>query len=162
MFFVVIISISAFVTLVYIYITAASINERAFTVTLDGEQGTQQISSEDIIYEERVRAEGLADDMVINDELPKISIVNRSDVVGLAASLRILLETDGYEVIEVTNDLDASVNDTVILFDPDYSEQVLELSELLEVTLLSAYRPDEVPQSQVTILLGNDFENTLE
>jgi hypothetical protein len=162
LFLVVVLSIIAFACLIYVYINAVSISERSFNVTIDGVAGQQNISSEDLEYEERLQERGASSPIVVDETLPPIRIVNRSDVVGIAAEVRIRLEQAGYEVVEITNDLENSEDNTVILYDARLSEEALAVSQLLYGALLSAYQPGEEASVPITVLVGNDLKSAIE
>jgi hypothetical protein len=46
-------SIIAFICILFLYTKAASVSERSYNVTIDGADGSQALSSEEIIYQEK-------------------------------------------------------------------------------------------------------------
>ena len=161
-FFVIILSIIVFACIIFLYIKAASISERAFNVTIDGVGGSELISSEEIIYQEKKAEETIIPVSADNKNLPSVRLVNRSGKPGLAADLRIRLESQGYEIASIENDLGATETNTVIVYNPEESEAALALSQIIFGALLSAFDSGEENQSEITVYVGSDLENAVQ
>jgi len=161
-FFVILASIIAFICIIFLYIKAASISERSYNVTIDGVGGSQSLSSEEIIYQERKKEIIETNESDSRQNLPKVKIINRSGRSGLAADLSIRLENNGYEIVSIENDLGADEKNTVIVYEPDESESAFALSQLIYGALLSAFEGKENQQSDITIYVGSDLENAVQ
>lgn len=161
-FFGVIFLVAIFIILVFAYVQSASVSERAYNVTIDGLSEEVKISSEDVKYQElkEQSAQGVTNDT--DNSLPKIRIVNRSGVAGLAADLRFQLETEGYEVTGIENDLGSSDKNTVIVYDPELSDEALALSQLIYGALLSAFVDETQDETSITIYVGEDLKNAVQ
>ncbi len=154
-----------FIVLLAGYVRGASINERQYEVTVSSAGEDVTITSEDIKYNE------LKDQQVENQDekkdvetsvvslVPPIKIVNQSGVNGLAAELRLKLETAGYEVAELTNEMGSSENNTVIVYAPEYSSEALQLSLDVYGALTSSFDDLTDSQAPIVIYVGKDLEN---
>jgi hypothetical protein len=161
-FFLIIGLIMVFISIVFLYIKAASITERPYNVTINGLGGTESISSEEIIYQEKKSEGSNLEETTIVDSLPAVNIINRSGKPGLAADLRLRLESRGYEVISIENDLGVNEENTVIVYSPEDSEAALALSQLVYGALLSAFDAGEDQLNIITIYVGGDLENAVQ
>jgi hypothetical protein len=161
-FFIVLASIVAFVSIISLYINAASISERPYNVTVDGVSGSESISSEELIYEEKKSETRAVSENETNQTLPTIKIVNRSGVPGLAADLSIRLESEGYNIVSIENDLGTSDSNTVIVYSSEEAESALELSQLMYGALLSRFDSAETQEAEITIYVGTDLENAVQ
>lgn len=161
-FFGVVFLVILFITLIFAYIQSASVSERAYDVTFDGLSEEVKISSEDVKYQE-LKEQSVYDASTEPDlSLPKIQIVNRSGVSGLAADLRLKLESDGYQVIGIENDLGSAEKNTVIVYDPELSEEALVLSQKVYGALLSAFSDETDSEALITIYVGEDLQNAVQ
>ena len=144
------------------YIQSASVDERGYEVTIQGSGSGAgvTISSEELEYDER-KAEVVAPEVEVKD-FPAIKLVNQSGINGLAAELRLQLEAEGYPVIELTTDFGANENNTVIVYPPEYSQQALELSQVIEGSLLSAFADAAKSDTPIVIYVGRDLENEVQ
>ena len=161
-FFIVLASIVAFVSIISLYINAASISERPYNVTVDGVSGSESISSEELIYEEKKSETRAVSENETNQTLPTIKIVNRSGVPGLAADLSIRLESEGYNIVSIENDLGTNDSNTVIVYSSEEAESALELSQLMYGALLSRFDSAETQEAEITIYVGTDLENAVQ
>lgn len=165
-FFAVSVAIILFVIAVTIYIQSASVSERSYEVTIEGLDESVKISSEQVAYDELVKSVQDKHGINIGDsikEFPLISIVNQSGVSGLAAELKLDLEKRGYQIEYLTNDLDISKSNTVIVYSPELSKEALELSKDVKGALLSAYDGESASEGvPITIYVGQDYENEVQ
>ena len=160
-FFAVAVAIVIFISSVTWYIQSASVAERAYEVIIEGDSAKMQISSEDVEYE-TLKEEVTVEPVMPDEELPQISIVNRSGVSGLAAELKIRLEGEGYEVVDISNDFGAAEDNTVIVYDPEFAEEALALSQKIKNALLSAFAGASDNDVPITIYVGRDSENDVQ
>ena len=161
-FFIFVLSSILFLVLIFLYVKAASISDRSYNVTIDSVTGSEQLSSEDLRYEELVSEMNLDTPITINNNLPAITIVNRSGIAGLAADLRFYLENRGYQVLDIQNELGANEINTVIIYDPELREQAVDLSEVVFGALISAFSSETENSEEITIFVGKDLENALQ
>lgn len=160
-FFIVVLGALLFLTIVFLYVKSALVKERAYEVTIEGQSSDVKISSEDLTYK-KLEADSDNKKSVINPDLPKITIVNRSGVSGLAANARLMLEAEGYEVLEISNDFGVQEDKTVIVYPPSLAEKALVLSKLLSDALLSSYSGDSKTETEITIYAGKDIEDVVQ
>lgn len=160
-FFVALLLTLVFFVGAYSYIKSASESERAFNITVDGLSEEVQVSSEEIKYQQ-LKESSTPEQSTQDTDLPSIVIVNRSGVSGLAADLRIKLEKDGYEILEIKNDLDVAEKNTVIVYDPSQAEEALALSQKVYGALLSAFSEPSGSDMPITIYVGQDLENAVQ
>jgi LytR cell envelope-related transcriptional attenuator len=155
-FFIAILGILLFVTIVFLYVRSASVKERAYEVTIDGLSSEVTISSEEVAYQKLENQESDTKPN-LNSSLPKIIVVNRSGVTGLAASAKLKLETEGYEVIDISNDFGVDEDKTIIVYPPDLAEKALALSKILGYALLSSYSEEGEVKNEITVYAGKDL-----
>lgn len=164
LFFFAIVVIIIFVLLATWYIHNASMSERAYEVTIKQSDGDVSVSSEQLKYD------NLINEMHSNDttatttveaQAITLNVINRSGVSGLAAKLRLNLEAAGYTVNTLSTDLGSEEENTVIVYDPAYTDEALALSNLVEGALLSAFVDPINGKASITIYVGRDIENAL-
>lgn len=163
-FFIVVIMSILFLSVVTMYIKSASVPERAYEVTIEGLGDSAKISSEQIFYDKLVTESGIGGENINKNvsEFPAISLLNQSGVTGLAAQLKLDLEKKGYVVQNLANDLDISKVNTVIVYEPEFAEQALELSKDINGALLSAFDGPQVDGTPITVYVGQDYENKVQ
>lgn len=146
------------------YINSASQSERPYDVTIDGLSEDLHISSDEVKYQQKKEEESgvSSTEVVVNRDLPKIIIVNRSGVNGLAVDLRLRLEKEGYEILDMQNDLGAAEENTVIVYNPVYTDEALALSQKIYGALLSAFAGQTDSEAPITVYVGRDLENAVQ
>lgn len=154
-----------FITLVGIiiwYIGSASESERAYDVTVGPQNQEITISSEEVKYQKLKdqSTNGTAEEF--EEDSLEILIVNRSGISGLAVDLRLRLESEGYNITEIKNDLGVAEDNTVIVYDPAYAEEALLLSQKIFGALLSSFEPTVEGDVPITVYVGKDLENAVE
>lgn len=159
-FFIAVILLITLVVLL-VWFNSAVKQERAFSVTIDGIDQDITLSSEQLQYE-ALKSEAGTTKAVKPKRAPEITIVNRSGVPGLAAKWRLRLEHQGYVVNDLTNELGAAENKTVIVYNSNYTNEALALSEILYGALMSANSNDDIQADPLVIFIGNDLENAVE
>jgi hypothetical protein len=164
LFIVAVVAIVLFLVAIVWYVKTASVAERAYEIVISNESGEISISSEQLKYESLRRSEtantvATSTDTKTVSPASSISIVNRSGVNGLAASLRLVLENAGYNITGLTTELGVVENNTVIVYAPEYVEEALALSRQIEGALLSAYAEALVP---ITVYVGQDYKNAVQ
>ncbi len=156
--------VGAFVLLVFLlvlYVGSASVSERAYQVTIDGLDGEVQMNSDDMRYNELIESE-VGETIVDIKEFPAIEIINRSGISGLAGELKFDLEVNGYPVARVENEFGTADEKTVIVYDPEYAQEALELSKFIGETLLSSYVDEVESVYPITIYVGSDQKSDVE
>ncbi len=145
------------------YGSSVSVTERSFDITINGAGDDIKISSEEMKYQEALQNDkGNVDEIVYKEDLPKISIVNRSGVSGLAASLGIILEKEGYEVLEIRNDLGVTDRNTVIVYPRKLLDDAIALEKKVPEALLSSFEGSTGSIAEITIYVGKDLENDVQ
>ena len=152
------------VVLIVWFVLLASTQERSYEVTIGTGEHPVTITSEDVEYEAlRDSAPApLGNATTTSDSLPTLRIVNQSSIPGLAASLRVELEAAGYTIADLSTDLNADKNNTVIVYAPEYAEEALALSQLINGALLSAFAEASDADVPITVYVGRDFENEVQ
>jgi len=92
---------------------------------------------------------------VIDKNLPKLKIVNRSGVPGLGAETKLKLQATGYEIVELTTDSSTADDRTVIIYPEELGVPTLRLSNLLDNALLSAANADSMTE-EIVVFVGSD------
>lgn len=144
---------------VVLFVRSALTPQRSYTVTYEGEAGGPTVSSDEIIYEEKRDAELVptVQNSIQEGSGSVIDIVNVSGVAGAAATIALVLETEGYTIGDVTTDLTQTQGRTVIVYEGDTGDLALTLSQKLNNALLSAYNDGERSGAPVTIYIGADI-----
>jgi len=162
LFFFSILVVIGFVWLVVWFVRDANTETRPYEVEIGGVGGQMTLDAEDIEYEKRASDtdQPTRPQPTENDGFPPIRIVNQSGLVGLAAEVRLLVEAEGIEVVAVDSDLGAGEWNTVIVYHPDAADAALELSQLIDGALLSAFA-DADPSVPITVYVGRDVQDAL-
>lgn len=160
-FFLVVVAVIIFSGLIVWYIKSASTNERQYDVVIDGLDKEITISSEQLQYEGLKNDDDKTEIKELKD-FPSIKIVNQSGVSGLAAELRIRLESLGYPVVELTNELDKKEKNTVIVYAPEFSKEALELSGDTYGALTSSFDGASGTATPIIIYVGEDFKSAVQ
>jgi len=158
-FFAVSLAVIIFVGMIIWYAESASVDKRAYEVTIEGVNESVTVSSEQIEYEAK-KEERIAT-TIQQMSVPPLIIINQSGTNGLAAELSLQLEASGYQIADLSNEFDVKRDSTVIVYNPEFADEALELSRLIDNSLLSAYAeaPTETP---ITIYVGKDFESEVQ
>lgn len=128
---------------------------RPYEVTIENPGAPLTLSSEAIYYD-NLKAQGTSVPSTVLPELATVSLrlVNVSGEVGVAAKLRLSLESSGYVVASVGSDMGRIVEKTVIIFNPNQQAEALVLSKRLRGALLSA--DVHAVEKELTIYVGTD------
>lgn len=154
----------SFVVILIWYIQNASVDERPYEVVIDGFDSDVAISSEQVQYDtlKEVRAVTVHEVGATVRDFPAIKIVNQSGVSGLAAELRLSLETQGYPISMLSNELNMSEENTVIVYAPEFDEEALELSGKIYGALTSAFPEISGTETPIIIYVGKDIQNAVQ
>lgn len=150
---------------IYWFISGALADNRGYKVEIVGPNETVSVSSEDIAYNEAQQTastEPVDTEAVLIASTTPIQIINRSGVDGLAATMRVALETAGVTVADLDTDLGAQELNTVIVYDTAYADEALILSQEIGTALLSAYVPGEEGEYPIVIYVGSEYEDAVE
>jgi len=149
---------AVFLGIVVWYIQSASVAQRGYEIVIDNNGNGVTLSSEQVEYD-LLRESNTQNSITTKEQsAPSLVLVNQSGVNGLAAELRIALENSGYEVSALTNEFGVSEENTVIVYHPDFQEEALALSVLIEGSLLSAFA-EAPPEAPITIYVGLSYQN---
>lgn len=161
LFFLVVILISVFILIVSWFVRAGSVSDRQYQVTVGDMGQSVMISSEEVEYDKMKEESPLVNNNVQGTELPSVVIVNRSGVSGLAAKISIELESAGYTILGISNELGVDDSKTVIVYDPIMTEAAVRLSQMIEGALLSSFQTTDDDKSVITIYVGKDAQIVL-
>lgn len=152
LFFLGVLLVVFFISVLIWYIMSANTEQRAYEVTYvaDGEVATPPVSSEEIMYQELRKNEPVE---VTNASGTVVALVNRSGVPGVGASTRIRLEAAGYSISSLAADFGQIQERTVIVARPDQNEDAVTLSRLLNNAPVSLLESSDT----VTIYIGSDM-----
>jgi hypothetical protein len=150
-FFGAILLIITFFTILIWFIGNAKTSYRAFEVIYSDNEAGRTLSSEDIIYNQK---QGV-NEVSVNEDLPTLSIINKSGKPGQGADLKIQLEALGYNILSLRADFTTSQSKTVLIAKPESYTKALPLSLLLGNALISPSSAANEP-GEITIILGSD------
>ncbi|MCA9363113.1 LytR C-terminal domain-containing protein [Candidatus Kaiserbacteria bacterium] len=161
-FFFIVLAVLSFVAFIIWFTKNATVSDRGYEVIVDPEGSNIRISSEQVEYDD-MKETDIKDIETLPkpNDLPLIKLVNRSGVSGLAAKLRVSLESKGYEISDLSTDFGVKDQNTVIVYHPDFIDQALNLSAEIEGVLLSAYA-DAPLNEPITIYVGKDYVSEVE
>jgi hypothetical protein len=160
-FFGIVIAGLLFVITVVWYVQNASVSERGYEIIIENEGDGVKISSEQVEYEQLKESSAPTTVEAESKESPSIRLVNQSGISGLAAALRIKLESQGYSVPALTTEFGSHEENTVIVYHPDFKDLALELSEVIDNALLSSYLEASLTEP-IIIYVGKDYENEVQ
>jgi hypothetical protein len=150
-----------FLSIVVWYIQTASVAQRGYEIVIDNNGGGVTLSSEQVEYDLLLENNPQQDAVIEEKDAPPLKLVNQSGINGLAAVLRIALENSGYNVSALTNEFGVSEENTVIVYHPDFQEEALRLSVIIEGSLLSAYEDAPIDEP-ITIYVGQSYQNDVQ
>lgn len=151
-FFVALVGIIVFVSLVAWFIGGASAPEKEFEVMIEGEGQNLKVSSSDLVGTP-VEAEPSPKGGDPGEY--ELSIVNRSGDPALSDRVTALIHKSGYQVDAATTESGEPEERTVIVYNPKEAEAALALSKILDNALLSSFA-DTASTSQIVIYLGSE------
>ena len=157
LFFLGILLIGIFLSIIIWYFTNANTDQRSYEITYVNSDASITLSSEEIFYQQKVSERQLGN-FVIDKNLPKLKVVNRSGIPGLGAEVKLRLQSSGYEIIELTADSTAPDSRTVIIYHPKKIDAALRLSGLLNKALPSS-SDTALETDAIVIFVGSDIEN---
>lgn len=151
----------AFLLLVIWYVQNASVQQRGYEIVIDNNGQGVTLSSEQVEYD-LLRESAPVDKVATTTKnTPVLRLVNQSGVNGLAAILRLELESFGYEVSALTNEFDSAEENTVIVYHPDFQDEAKELSTVIGDALLSSFL--EAPLNEpLTVYVGRSYESVVQ
>ena len=138
------------------YLISANTEHRPYEVVYRNNESTTLRTSEDILYEQALRASGTSlDSIKVDSSLPAIAIINRSGIRGAAAESKLDLQKLGYKINKLEADFSTIQKKTVIVSTRGDYEEALVLSKLLNNALVSVLESTE-NLAPITIYLGED------
>lgn len=139
-----------FISLFIWYLVLALTGDRGYEVSY--EQNGQMVPL--TVTEES--AQDVAPQPIVVHTLPAVAVINRSGVPGVDTTVAERLRTLGYDV-EIDSTQQPVVEDrTVIVYDPAYTDQVVQLQTILEDALVSAFEVEDPNEPMITIYIGAD------
>lgn len=154
LFFFAIVLVCIFVITMFWYFTSANTDQRSYEITYLNSDASVKLSSEEIIYQQKVRERQLGN-FVIDKNLPKLKVINRSGKPGYGAETKLKLQAAGYEVIELGAESEANESRTVIIYSSNQEKEALRISGLLNNALLSASLSASTTDL-LTVFVGSD------
>jgi len=139
------------------FVSSATDTERAYEITIDRLDADVTLNSEQVQYDTLLDASG---DLGGQRNVPPLRIINRSGISGAAARTAFNLTELGYSIESVGTDLNESVERTVVVFDPAYDSDALDLSVTLGTALLSSYQAAS-DDPLIVVYVGKDIATKL-
>lgn len=155
LFILVVLAILCFAIALVWYLSAALSSDRAYSVEIQQRDRSITLTSEELYYDE-LRGETPTQPATRSD-FPPITLINQSGQPGHAAALRVWLEDRAYPVDGLSTELAANEANTVIVYDPTFTDEALLLSQELGGALLSAYTSTSTLESPLTVYVGGDI-----
>ena len=155
LFFLGVLLIGAFITVLVWYIGNANTEHRAYEVTYmeDGDTAATPVSSEEILYNE---LRGGESSLATTTSSTTVHIVNRSGVPGAGAAARLMLEKAGYSIASLSADFDQIQERTVIVSNPELNTESVAVSKLLGNAPVSLSL-EALHRDAITIYVGSDM-----
>ncbi len=151
LFFIALLLVGAFIVALVWYIRNANTDHRGYEIVFQNADQNVTLNSEEIIYAEISRNQTFT----FNPELPKIKVVNRSGIPGLAANIKRDLQKIGYEVTKIDADFSSPQSRSVIIYQSVSDEAILKLSGEIGNILVS--KTEESSTDPVVIYIGSDL-----
>ena len=128
---------------------------RPYQVTIGNSDSPVTLSSESIYYE-NLQSQGVPPKTALVPEYADVplTLINVSGELGVAAKLRVALESSGYTVSALDGDLSRVDIATKIIYHPADEPAALSFSKHLKGALLSA--DSNAKKGQLTIYVGTD------
>lgn len=143
------------------FIDSAASENRAYQVEVLGSGGTNlTLNSEDIAYQEIREPDLVTSEAEESASSTPIMIVNRSGESGMAAAVRLVLEEGGLTVVGLDTDFGVTERNTVVVYHPDYLDDALAVSRLIEGALLSSFSGES--ETPITVYVGKDFQSAVQ
>ena len=154
LFFIGAILVIGFIVFVVTYLLGANTKHRAYEVVYENSNAETTITSEEILYDRLVAQDAThTANKKINESLPKLYLVNRSGIPGIAAKKQQELEALGYEILKITADFTTIQAKNVVVYPAKDADAALRLSSELGQALVTV---QEVPDTAFTVYLGTD------
>lgn len=127
---------------------------RPYDVSIVNPDATVVISSDEILYKSLLEYELPEGETKVDETLFKVELVNASGEPGLAAKAKRKLESYGYNVAGISNELGRSDTKSVIIFNQVNKDAALELSKKLNGALLSV--DTDISTELIRVYIGTD------
>lgn len=155
LFFIALMIVVAFTSIIVWYISNANTKHRAYEIVYENQGSATSVNSEEIIYAKLKASLPVSDNVVSENNLPEIIIVNRSGTPGTGAKIKIDLESVGYKVGGLSADFSSLQDRTFIVYPANLSQEALKLSTLLNNALVSV-STDVSQEDSISVFLGAD------
>jgi hypothetical protein len=144
------------------FIAVAREEQRLYEIAYEDQGSSTTISSDQIEFESR-KSEIVRNQTVktFENRPLAVAVVNKSGVAGLGATVGVLLETAGYTVESVRTELGAAQGRTIIIYDPQLTEEALALSAQFNNAPLSAFATPGDATALIEIHVGKDLVSGL-
>lgn len=156
LFFIGVFLVVGFFLVVIWYITSANTTHRSFEVEYINPDASMKLTSEEIIYNQ-LKLERATKAVTVDENLPKVKIVNRSGVPGMGAETKLRLEEHGYQVLSLQADFTSPQARTVVVYGLDQEREALRLSARLDNAPVSTYAEADSDQA-ITVYVGDDIK----
>lgn len=160
LFILVLLAILCFVLAFIWYLSAALSNDRAYSVEIQQRDRSITLTSEELYYDE-IRDASAAEVPTTRTDFPPIKLINQSGQPGQAAALRVWLEDRAYPISGLSTELASNETNTIIVYDPTFTEAALTLSQELGGALLSAYASTSTLETPLTVYVGSDITDRI-
>ena len=155
-FFIAVVALGLFIWAVVWFVSGALTPARDFEVTVEENGQSVTVTSDDLKKNEA--ALGTSTETTALDGVP-ITLVNRSGFDTALGATAQLLEREGYVIKDKSVEVGEPQDKTVIVYARKHEALALELSQLLDNALLSAFTENAVEDDEIVIYIGTDAEN---
>jgi len=143
---IVVLSVVTIVSLFVWYLVLALTGERGYQVSYEENGQTVQLET----------PSATEDSPAVVSDTPAVAVINRSGIAGLDELAAIELRAKGYEVAVQQFDIGVKETNTVIVYDPEYADQILQLQSIFADALVSSYVSTDDSEPKITIYVGAD------
>ncbi len=138
LFFIGIGLVVVFIIFVVYFLLDANTKHRSYEVVYENSGSETTITSEEILYDRLSAEQGaMQNKHQVNESLPKLRLVNRSGIPGVAAETQRKLEAQGYEVQKIEADFTSIQSKNVIAYPEGQVEAAMRLSAELGQALVT-------------------------
>lgn len=152
-FFVVLVAILVFISLVVLFFKGAFATDRAYQVTIKDPAGDITIAN--VKNSEDTAKDGQNNNTTRGSDIDSISIINRSGDESLTDAVVQKLSKTNFKVASSSLDFGSLEVKTIIVYSPAQANKALEISKLLNNALLSAYSGGDINKG-IVIYIGKD------
>jgi len=97
------------------------------------------------------------DELVTQAEVTELTVINHSGREDAVRELEIILTDTPYKIVEEVEPYDGEKQNSVLVYDPELSDEMIDLQSYLPGVLVSAYDAPNEDLSTLTLYVGSDL-----